>query len=526
MYDYVIVGAGSAGCVLANRLSADPSVTVALIEAGGRDKKQEIQVPAAFSKLFRTPYDWNFNTTPQKHMTDRELYWPRGKVLGGSSSMNAMMWVRGHRADYDGWGLDGWSFDEVLPYFHRIEHRVGSNFDGTYGTEGPLWIEELRDPNPLTKVFLDACGEANLTRLHELNEPDNTGYAPTPVTQHRGRRWSEADAYLHPVRKRPNLTVITNALVERVIVERVITDDSPRATGVAYRDAGGASVTVAANREVILAAGAIGSPHLLMLSGIGDPDQLAAAGIDLVAGSLEVGRNLQDHLAAGWIMHTPTPVSLVDAEKIGQVIRYLTTRKGMLSSNVAEAVAMVHTEPGLAGPDIEILFAAVPFLDHGFTDPPGHGFTIATILLQPRSTGTITLTSADPAAAPDIDPAYLTDDDDMQRLVAGLKIGQEILRSPAMAPHVGAPMRPDHYPVDDADTEGFIRQYSETLYHPVGTCRMGSDDTSVVDPTLRVRGVAGLRVVDASVMPRIIRGHTNAPTIMIAEKAADLIATP
>jgi choline dehydrogenase len=521
MYDYVIVGAGSAGCVLANRLSSDPSVTVALIEAGGPDKKQEIHVPAAFSKLFKTSFDWNFQTTPQKHVADREMYWPRGKVIGGSSSINAMMWVRGHRADYDGWGLDGWSYDDVLPYFHRIERRFGSNTGNVYGTDGPLWIEELRDPNPLTKAFLDACGEANLKRLDEMNEPDNTGYSQVPVTQHRGRRWSAADAYLHPVMKRPNLTVITSALVERIVTSA--TDDGPCATGVAYRTADGRVAEADAGREVILAAGAIGSPHLLMLSGIGDPDQLSAAGIDVVARSLEVGRNLQDHLAAGWIMHTPTPVTLVDAEKFGQVVRYLTTRKGMLSSNVAEAVAMVHTTDGLAGPDVEILFAAVPFLDHGFTDPPGHGFTLGTILLQPHSTGIITLASADPAAAPEIDPAYLTEDDDIEVLVAGLRIAQEILRSPAIAPHVGAPMRPDHYPVDDDDTRSFIRAYAETLYHPVGTCRMGADDAAVVDTSLRVRGVAGLRVADAAVMPRIIRGHTNAPTIMIAEKAADLI---
>jgi choline dehydrogenase len=519
MYDYVIVGAGSAGCVLANRLSADPSVTVALIEAGGRDRKQEIQIPAAFSKLFKTPYDWNFTTTPQKHAADREMFWPRGKVIGGSSSMNAMMWVRGHQADYDGWGVDGWSYDDVLPYFHRMERRVGSNYANTYGTDGPLWIEELRDPNPLTKAFLAACGEADLQRLREMNEPDNTGYAQVPVTQHRGRRWSAADAYLHPVEGRDNLTVISGALAERVIF-----DGDRRATGVAYRTATGEPATAGASREVILSAGAIGTPHLLMLSGIGDPDQLSAAGVGLVARSLEVGRNLQDHLAAGWIMHTPTPVTLVDAEKLKQVIKYLIQRKGMLSSNVAEAVAMVRTQGGLAGPDIEILFAAVPFLDHGFTDPPGHGFTLGTVLLQPASTGTITLTSADPAVAPEIDPAYLTNDADVQTLIAGLKVAQQILRSPAIAEHVGAHMRPDHEPADDGEIEGFIRQYAETLYHPVGTCRMGSDDTSVVDGDLRVRGVSGLRVADASVMPRIIRGHTNAPCIMIGEKAADLVA--
>lgn len=523
MYDYVIVGAGSAGCVLANRLSARPGITVALIEAGGPDTKQEIHIPAAFGKLFRTRYDWAFQTRPQKHLADRELFWPRGRTLGGSSSINAQMWVRGHRADYDGWDMPGWSYDAILPYFHRVERRVGSNAHGVYGTDGPLWIEELRDPNVLTTAFLEACGQIGLRRLDEMNEPDNTGYAPTPVTQHRGRRWSAADAYLHPVRRRPNLTVVTGGLVTRVLLD-MSTSDGPRARGVAYRDATGRTVEIGARREVILTAGTIGSPHLLMLSGIGDPHRLAAAGVPLAARSLDVGRNLQDHLAAGWIVHTPTRVTMVDAEKPGQIFKYLTRRKGMLSSNVAEAVAMTHTEPGLAGPDIEILFAPVPFLDHGLTTPPGHGFTLGTILLQPRSTGEIRLATNDPADAPYIDPGYLTSDDDLRRLLAGLDIARRLLRTPALAPHVGAPMRPDRWPVDEADAGTFVRAYAETLYHPVGTCRMGVDAASVVDEFLRVRGVASLRVADASVLPRIIRGHTHAPTMMIAERAAELIA--
>jgi choline dehydrogenase len=517
MYDYVIVGAGSAGCVLANRLSADPAVTVALVEAGGPDRKQEIHIPAAFSKLFKTPLDWNFATTPQKHLADRELYWPRGKMLGGSSSINAMMWVRGHRADYDGWNVPGWTFEEVLPYFHRIEHRVGSNFANTYGTNGPLFIEELRDPNPLTASFLEACAEAGMSRLHELNEPDNTGYAPTPVTIHKGRRFSAADAYLKPARGRKNLTVITGGLAERVL----ITDG--RATGVAYRDAAGTTHQLSAKREVILSAGAIGSPHLLLLSGIGDPDRLTKLGVPVTVASPEVGANLQDHLAAGFVLHTPTAVTMVDAEKPGQVIRYLLTRRGMLASNVAEAVAFIHTEQGLAGPDIELIFAPVPFLDHGFTQPPGHGFTLGVILLQPASRGKITLASADPTVAPDIDPNYLDDPDDMRHLVAAAATARQLFETKALAPHSGNPMRPDHWPSDDVELEQLIRANAETLYHPVGTARMGTDADSVVDERLNVRGVAGLRVVDASVMPRINRGHTNAPTLMIAERAADLI---
>jgi choline dehydrogenase len=428
-----------------------------------------------------------------------------------------MMWVRGHRADYDDWGVPGWSYEEVLPYFHRIEHRVGTNHAGTYGTNGPLWIEDLTDPNPLTAAFLAACTETGLSRLRELNEPDNSGCAPTPVTIHKGRRFSAADAYLHPARSRRNLTVLTGALVERVVV----TDG--RATAVTYRDRTGRPQRAEAAREVILSAGAIGSPHLLMLSGIGDPDQLAAAGVPLVAAAPGVGANLQDHLSGGWIVHTPTAVTMVDAEKPKHVLRYLFSHRGMLASNVAEAVAMIHTEPGLAGPDVELVFAPVPFLSHGLTAPPGHGFTIGVVLLKPGSVGAITLASADPAVAPTIDPRYLDDPDDARRMAAGARFARELLAAPSLAPHVGAPMQPDRWPADDIDLEQLMRRYAETLYHPVGTARMGKDDTSVVDPRLRVRGVAGLRVADASVMPRIIRGHTHAPAMMIAEKAADLI---
>jgi choline dehydrogenase len=517
MYDYVIVGAGSAGCVLANRLSGNPDVKVALVEAGRRDRKQEIHIPAAFSKLFKTPWDWNFSTTPQKHMADREMYWPRGKMIGGSSSINAMMWVRGHRADYDGWQLPGWSYDEVLPYFHRIEHRVGTNYANTYGTNGPMWIEEVRDPNPLTASFLAACGEAGLTRLHELNEPDNTGYAPTPTTIHKGRRFSAADGYLHPVRKRPNLTIITGGLVEKV------TFANGRATGVQYRTETGGRTQLTANREVILSAGAIGSPHLLLLSGIGDPNSLTKVGVPVVAASPQVGANLQDHLTAGWVVHTPTPVTMVDAEKPKHVVRYLLTRRGMLASNIAEAVAFIHTEPGLPAPDIELIFAPVPYLDHGFTQPPGHGLSVGGVLLRPRSVGSLSLASADPTEAPQIDPNYLDDPDDVRRLLAAGHIMRDLLAQPSLAPHVGEPMRPDHWPADDIEIEQLMRANAETLYHPVGTARMGTDSGSVVDEELRVRGVEGLRVVDASVMPQIIRGHTHAPTMMIAERGADLI---
>ncbi|MEV8636973.1 GMC family oxidoreductase N-terminal domain-containing protein [Streptosporangium sp. NPDC051023] len=513
-YDYVIVGAGSAGCVLANRLSANPATTVVLIEAGGPDDKLEIRMPAAFAKLFKTGYDWNFTTVEQPGLSGRRLYWPRGRMLGGSSSMNAQMWVRGHRADYDGWDVPGWSYDEVLPYFHRAERRVGSNHGGVYGTAGPIRISELRSPNPTTAVFLRACEEIGLPRLDELNGSANEGCSQTPVTQDRGRRCSSADAYLRPVARRPNLTVLTSCHVRRVLVE------GGRATGVEYGTADGNGDTVVrARREVVLSAGAIGSPHLLMLSGIGAADELLAQGIEPVIDLPQVGANLQDHLASGVILHCPEPVTLAGAESIGNLLRFLVGRSGMLTSNVGEAVAFIRTSPGEPAPDIELIFAPGPFIDHGLTPPPGHGLSIASILLRPESRGRVFLEGRDVA----IDPAYLTAEADIRRQIAGLRKAKELFATAALLPFAGAPMNPYWGAETDEELARWIRERSETLYHPVGTCRMGEDADAVVDRELRVRGVEALRVADASVMPVINRGHTHAPTVMIAEKAADLI---
>ncbi|MCW2878419.1 MAG: Choline dehydrogenase [Sphaerisporangium sp.] len=509
-YDYVIVGAGSAGCVLANRLSADPSVRVALLEAGGADRKLEIRMPAGFSKLFKTRYDWNYSTAKQTEMFGRELYWPRGRTLGGSSSINAQMWIRGTRADYDGWNLPGWSYDEVLPYFRRSERRVGSNRGEVYGTDGPIYVSELRSPNVTTQAFLRACEEIGLARLDELNGASNDGCSPTPVTQDRGRRWSAADAYLRPAMGRPNLTVLTAAQVRRVVL-----DEDGRATGVEYDE--GRRVTAA--REVILSAGAIGSPYLLMLSGIGDPDELRAAGVEPRHELPGVGRNLMDHLASAVILECPEPVTLAAAESIGNLTRYLLGRSGMLTSNVGEAVAFLRTTPSEPAPDIELLFAPVPFADHGMTPPPGHGITIGVILLQPESRGRITLGDGQVV----IDPCYLTAEADMRRMVAGLKKAREVAATTALKPYTGKPMRPYEEAETDEEIAELVRRHSETLYHPAGTCKMGIDDDAVVDPSLRVIGVPGLRVVDTSVMPMLNRGHTHAPTIMIAERASDLI---
>ncbi|MEU4545011.1 GMC family oxidoreductase [Nonomuraea dietziae] len=509
-YDFVIVGAGSAGCVLANRLSSDPSVTVALVEAGGQDDKLEIRMPVAFSKLFRTDYDWNYSTAKQQELAGRELYWPRGRVVGGSSSLNAQMWVRGHRRDYDQWEIPGWSYDEVLPFFQRAERRTGGNAGGVYGEAGPIHISELRSPNPVTHAFLRACEELGLHRLPELNGPSNEGYSPTPVTQRRGRRWSAADAYLRPALKRPNLTLITGARVERVVFE------GRRAVGVEHD--GGAQVRV--RREVILSAGAIGSPYLLMRSGVGDADELRQSSVPVIHELPGVGRNLQDHLASAVYMSCPRPITLTkQAETIGNLLRYLVLGKGMLTTNVGEAVAFIRTAEQEPAPDIELVFAPGFFFEHGLTAPTEHGLTIGAVLLQPESRGRIGLHGRDVV----IDPGYLTAEADLRRLVAGLRMARRLFATAALGPYATAPMAPYQGQESEEELAQWVRERAETLYHPVGTCRMGLDEESVVDPELRVRGLEGLRVADVSIMPTVNRGHTHAPAIMIGEKAASML---
>ncbi|MFI7007844.1 GMC family oxidoreductase [Streptomyces sp. NPDC050145] len=518
-YDYVIVGAGSAGCVLAGRLSEDPGVRVALVESGPRDRKSEIRIPAAFPKLFKTAYDWDYATCEQPGLDARELYWPRGHTLGGSSSINAMMWVRGHRDDYDAWGEaagEEWGHDRLVPYFRRAERWHGApGEDSAHGRLGPLHISPPRDPNPTTAAFLDACRAQGLKELGELNEPDHSGFALTPLNQYKGRRWSAADGYLKPAARRPNLDIHTDARVTRIDF------DGTRAAGVVAE--GVTAGVLRATREVILAAGAIGSPHLLQQAGIGDPDDLAAAGIETRVASPDVGRRLQDHLSYAVTVRTPHPVSLTGADTPANIARFLLRGRGPLTSNVGEAVAFVATRPELAAPDIELIYAPVPFIGHGLTPPTEHGLTVGVVLLQPRSSGRITPTGAGAGAAPRIDPGYLTDEEDLRTLIAGVRRAEELFDDPALRPLRSAPM--GGYPgvVDDAALAAAIRAGAETLYHPVGTCRMGADPDAVTDPKLRVRGVEALRVVDASVMPRITRGHTHAPTVALAERAVELI---
>ena len=518
-HDYVIVGAGSAGCALAARLSEDGGTSALLLEAGGRDRSPNIKIPAAFSKQFRTKLDWDYSTGPEPGLGGRTLYVPRGKTLGGSSSMNAMMYVRGRPLDYDGWqeaGCDGWSYADVLPLFRRAEDNERGASD-VHGAGGPLGVSDLRSPRPLTRRFLDAAQAAGIPFNPDINSPEQDGVTMSQATIRNGRRCSTADAYLRPARRRSNLAVRTGAHTLGV------TFAGDRATGVRWRDKRGGEHVARASREVILAAGAIGSPQLLMLSGVGPEDQLRGAGIEPRVVCPEVGQNLQDHPYFLCCFESTVPESLADAEKPRAVAEYLLRRSGPLTSNVGEAMGFIRTRPGLPAADVQLLFGPVYYHDHGFDTIDGHAFSLAAALITPQSRGELRLRSASPHAKPELVGNHLTEPDDVAALVAGYRRIHEIAASEPLASARGRPLVPNRELQGDDEIEAFIREETELLYHPVGTCRMGADESSVVDPQLRVRGVDGLRVADASIMPTITGGNTNAPTIMIGEKAADLI---
>jgi choline dehydrogenase-like flavoprotein len=506
--DYIVVGTGSAGAVLANRLSADSAASVVVLEAGPKDKNKFIHIPAAFSKLFRSEVDWDYLTEPQKQLDGREIYWPRGKMLGGCSSMNAMMWVRGFAADYDEWGAlagEDWDFAHVSKYFAKIEG-------------GPLVISPQRSPRSSTAAWLTAVRECGF-QIENPNCDAPEGFCETLVTQRKGARWSTADAYLKPALRRPNLTLQTEATATKVVFE------GRRAVGVEFSQLGQRRI-VRARREVVLAGGAVNSPQLLMLSGIGDREQLARHGIEAVADVPEVGQNMMDHLAVPMGYDVPDD-SLLAAEKPLELLNYLLRRRGMLTSNVGEAYGFVRSRVELDVPDLELIFAPAPFFEEGIGEPyDRHAVAMGPILVKPRSRGHITLRSADPLDKPVIDPQYLSDDAGADRaaLISGLQMSARIAQSPALSGVFGRIARPvGATSLCDETFERAINECSQTLYHPVGTCRMGSDEASVVDPQLRVRGVDGLRVADASVMPAIVRGHTHAPSVLIGEKASDLI---
>ncbi|MCC6069432.1 GMC family oxidoreductase [Massilia sp. GCM10020059] len=530
MYDFVIVGGGSAGCVLANRLSADPAIRVCLLEAGPRDSSPFIRMPLGLVRMMMSKkLNWHYFTTPQAELEGRRLFMPRGKTLGGSSATNAMIYTRGHASDYDHWaalGNRGWSYADVLPLFMRSEHYE----DGPgpfHGSGGPLNVARLRSPNLLSRTFIDAAAQTGYRLNPDFNGPTQEGVNCYAVTQKDGQRWSAAHAFLHPASGRPNLDVMTHALASQVVFE------GGRAAGVAYLRHG-KKATVQARREVLLAGGAINSPQLLMLSGIGPPDELARHGIALRHAVPGVGRNLQDHLDALVVHQCSKPVSLgISLATLPSLVRhgfdYLRHRRGPLTSNSAECGGFASSAPGVAVPDLQFHFTPARLDGHARTLRSalftllGHGYALHVCSLRPRSRGRITLASAEPSAAPLIDPCYLADPADLPLMVAGVKAARRLLAAQAFDPYRGREIFPGPQVQTDHDIAQFIRRKAETIYHPVGTCKMGHDAMAVVDDTLRVRGVAGLRVVDASIMPTLIGGNTNAPTIMIAEKAAELI---
>jgi choline dehydrogenase len=516
--DYVIVGGGTAGCVLASRLTEDGRMNVLLLEAGAARSPKEVGIPAAWPKLLRSAQDWGFRSEAQPHLGGRRLLVPRGKTLGGCSATNVQMYLRGHRADYDAWarlGNAGWAYDDVLPYFRRSEHN-SRGASAHHGVGGPLAVSDLRDPNPLTAAFVRACMETGIPENPDPNGAELDGAAQVQVTQRAGRRCSAANAFRSPARRRPNLEVVTDAHATRIRF------DGRRATGVEYLCAG-RRATAAAAREVLVAAGTIASPQLLMLSGVGPAAELRRHGIAIVHDAPGVGRDLVDHPLV--CMHTccTRPVTLASAETLANVLRYFLLHRGPLTSNGAEAAAFVRTRADLPAPDLEIPFAAVLYAREWETPPREHGFTIGAVALQPRSRGTVRLGSPDPLAPPLIDPRLVSDPADLELLVYGVRLARRILAAPALREWSGGELTPGVSATSDDALRDFVRANVHTIYHPVGTCRMGTDAGAVVDSALRVHGVDGLRVVDASVMPTIPRGHTLAATVMIGEKAADLV---
>ena len=523
MYDYIIVGAGSAGCVLANRLSEDPACRVLLLEAGGRDWHPFIHMPAGLAKLVnRKGVNWNYNTAPEPHLNGRRLWWPRGKVLGGSSSINAMCYIRGVEQDYDDWArsASGWDWDTVLPYFKRAEGNTRG--DGPlHGSKGPLGVSNLRHHNVMSQVFIDAAQQAGIPVNADFNGDDQEGVGLYQVTQRDGVRCSSASAYLNPAKQRPNLTVQTGAVVSRITF-----DGARRANGVDYMHRGKATHR-GANREVILCGGTINSPQLLMLSGIGPADHLRGHGIEVVHAADGVGGNLQDHLDICTLQHSTQRVTYDRINEAKMAFDYyLRGHRGAGSSNLAEAGGFARSPLATdARCDIQFHFVPAMLDDHGRNRLPGDGYTLHACFLRPRSRGRLSLASNRPGDKPHIQANYLGDAEgfDLKMMVECAKVSREIFTQAAFNEYRGAPIHPARSDLSDAELVEFIRAKAESVYHPVGTCRMGDDEHAVVDAALRVRGVDGLRVVDASVMPALPSGNTNAPTIMIAERAADLI---
>ena len=520
MYDYVIVGAGSAGCVLANRLSEDPSVSVLLLEAGKRDRSINIKIPAAFPNQFHTKLDWDYSTEPEPHVDGRSLYVPRGKSVGGSSSMNAMLYVRGRPWDYDAWeaqGAPGWGYRDVLPYFIKSEDnaRGASEF---HGAGGPLRVSEQRSPRPMDRRLLQASQAAGIPRVPDYNGPEQDGASMFQVTQRNGRRFSAADAFLRPALERPNLELRTGVSVLGIELE------GGRAVGVRLRKGRSGEQLVRAQREVLLSAGAINSPQLLLLSGIGPAEELRAAGVEVRHDLPGVGRNLQDHPFVTAIWEVSDTTTLYGADKPKPLAEWLLRRSGKLSSTVAEVVAFVRTRGGLPAADIQFHMGAAYYEDHGAETYEGHCMVIAPVLVSPKARGQVWLRSADPMAKPRLITNSLSEPEDVESLLAGLHLAREIAAQSPLRETILKELKPGPATSEREELEADLRRRLMLIYHPVGTARMSdTHEHAVVDSQLRVHGLEGLRVIDASVMPLIPGGNTNAPTMMIAERGADLI---